>query len=647
MVKIHIGEVQGKGSMCLIAGSIHPKTGKEYKVINDIEIVKLPNSSYEFLRDNYNKKNSSRTFIVKAPKWDIEVSEISKQLNIENIINLFNFKPYKDGEVFGSNPWHGSTTGQNCFINIPKKMLHCFRHNCGYDSLGILALNEGLIQCGEKLRGENFWKTINIAKEKYGVKIFEKKNESTNYESLGDLMEVVLTKLATGQRRVATELMCIHIEATEYIYVTRDDLKTEFWIYKDGVYIPHGKTYIREVCRKVLGDAFTAHLANEVINKIEVDNFIDAKEFFNSEPVEEIPIKNGILNVMTKEIKPFTPKKIFFNKIPITYEVTKNCPSIEQFFKDVIKNDSDIPILYEIFGYCLLKDYRIQKAIMLNGAGANGKSRFLELIKRFLGPENCINIPVQEFEKDDFAISQLHGKLANISGDLSPEALEHTGNFKMLVTGDPVSANRKFLSRLTFSNYSKQIYSANQLPKTYDLTPAFFRRWILLDFLFTFLPPKDYNQLNAKDREEKIGEKIKYRLADPIIIEKIISEDELSGLLNKALDGLKRLLDNKEFSYSQSIEEIKKLWIRKSDSFQAFCMDCIEQDSLEMVTKEKLRQEYTEYCRKHKLMPAGDKAIKETLTMIYGVVEDRNMSHGLYINVWKGIKLKVDSEVAK
>src|SRR3989344_2502559 len=101
MVKIHIGEVQGKGSMCLIAGSIHPKTGKEYKVINDIEIVKLPNSSYEFLRDNYNKKNSSRTFVVKAPKWDIEVSEISKQLNIENIINLFNFKPYKDGEVFG------------------------------------------------------------------------------------------------------------------------------------------------------------------------------------------------------------------------------------------------------------------------------------------------------------------------------------------------------------------------------------------------------------------------------------------------------------------------------------------------------------------------------------------------------------------
>jgi putative DNA primase/helicase len=641
--KIHLGEIQGKGSQCVIAGSIHPKTNKEYKVLNDLPIAKLPVASYDAIKNLYDKKKGSRTFIVKASNWDIDVSEIGKQLRIESLMNLSEFKPYKDGEVFGPNPWHGSTTGQNTFVNLNKNLLRCFRHNCGYDSLGVLALNEGLIECGEKLRGDKFLKAVKIAEEKYGIKTSSNKRKKIKkYDEIGDLRDAVLANLVKD-RRFATELICIHIESNEHIYVTRDDQKTEFWIYKDGIYVPHGKTYIRELCREILKEAYTAQLANEVINKVEADRFVDAKEFFNSEVIEEIPVQNGVLNVITKELKPFSPEKIFFNKLPITYDPTKNCPNVDKFFTDIIKNDSDIPILYEIFGYCLLKDYRIQKSIMLNGSGANGKSRFLELLKRFLGPENCVSIPLQEFEKDDFSISQLHGKLANISSDLSSEALKYTGNFKTITGGDPISANRKFLSRLTFTNYSKQLYSANQLPRVYEIDPAFFRRWILLDFVFMFMPTGEYNKLSVAEKEEKIENKPKYRIADPTIIDKIVSEDELSGLLNKALDGLKVMLEKKEFSYSKSIEEIKLLWIRKSDSFQAFCMDCVTQDSLGFTKKEDLRQYYSEYCRKHKLNSLGDKAIKETLTRLYGVVEDRKvMEDRSYMNIWKGITLKED-----
>ena len=129
-------------------------------------------------------------------------------------------------------------------------------------------------------------------------------------------------------------------------------------------------------------------------------------------------------------------------------------------------------------------------------------------------------------------------------------------------------------------------------------------------------------------------------MADPIIIEKIVSDEELSGLLNKALQGLKRLLDKKDFSYSKGIEDVKNMWIRKSDSFQAFCMDWIESDSQSIISKAELRHAYSEYCTKHKITSVGDRAIKETLNRAYGAVDDRKMMQEGYITVWKGIKLK-------
>ena len=530
------------------------------------------------------------------------------------------------------------------------KLYHCCFHS---DKNPSLSLNDKrgwfkCFGCGKSgniidfvMASEHISKEEAINKLKERADIIDYKKERKSFgDDISKLRDVVLLNLAAHHTRDATELLCDYLKKQENIYTTRDDIKAEVWIYREGNYVPNGKTYIKEFCREILGEAYTPHITNEVINKVETDTYIDAKEFFNSESVDEIPVENGVLNILTRELSPFNPKKIFFNKLPIKYNPTKECPTIIKFFSDVLRNDSDIPILEELFGYCLLKDYRIQKAFMFNGSGANGKGRVLELLKRFLGPENCVNFPLQDFEKDNFAISQLHGKLANISGDLSNQALEYTGNFKMLTGGDIISANRKFLSRITFTNYSKQIYSANQLPKTHDLTPAFFRRWILIDFPFTFWPDGDYKKISEIEKQEKIGTKLKSRIADPIIIDKIVSEEELSGLLNKGLDGLKRLLENKEFSYSKGIEDVKNMWIRKSDSFQAFCMDCVIADPLRMISKAELRHEYTNYCNKHKLSPMGDRSIKDTLTQEYGVVDDRKVMDEGYMMVWKGITLK-------
>ena len=135
------------------------------------------------------------------------------------------------------------------------------------------------------------------------------------------------------------------------------------------------------------------------------------------------------------------------------------------------------------------------------------------------------------------------------------------------------------------------------------------------------------------------------KLADPSIIDKITTDEELSGLLNLALDGLARLQKNKGFSYSKGTSEVKDMWIRKSDSFTAFCMDHLEEDTTGHIEKKILRRYFYNFCKKHKLKGVSDKSIKVTLESMFGVSEKRTMDEFKDWGwAWLGIKYVENKE---
>ncbi len=169
---IHVGEIQGPGAQCVGPSSIHPLTKKEYKIVSDIPVSKLETTIVKYIKDNY----SSRIFKVQSPKWEqYRTTNISEQLNIMSLIDTTKFK--KHGiEVYGEHPIHGSTTGMNFFVNPIRNLWHCFRHVSGGDALAYLSMKEGICNCedfgltGKKLRGADFVNTIQVAKEKHGLK---------------------------------------------------------------------------------------------------------------------------------------------------------------------------------------------------------------------------------------------------------------------------------------------------------------------------------------------------------------------------------------------------------------------------------------------------------------------------------------------
>lgn len=493
-----------------------------------------------------------------------------------------------------------------------------------------------------KLRNEYKVKEVIIPKDKEEFEKFvenyfgEIKDKVVLSVEETELRDQVLEAIALKDRSRASEMIVSQIKKNKHLYTTRDDQKSEMWIYDEGIYIPQGRTFVKEFSRNILGRAYTSQIVNDVVGKIEADTFIDQGEFFKSDHLYELPVQNGILNIKTKKLIPFSPRKIFFVKLPVVYDQSRKCPKITKHFEAVLKDSSDAEVMFELFGYCLLKENRFEKAFMFNGFGRNGKSKTNELFKKFLGVENCASLSLPQMNDNSFDIHELFGKMVNISGDLSYQGLRETGMIKQLIGRDSVSAKRKFLRNLFFVNHSKLIFACNELPKIYDMTDGFWTKWILLDFPNKFITQSEMDKLPTNERDNK-------KIMNPNIIQEISTPDELSGLLNRALDSLAKILKQGDFSYSKGTKEIKDAWIRKSDSFLAFCIDKVEENPECKISKDELRIKYRKYLKGNKskgVRVATDRAMKYTLENEFGAYESQDFDSK--IRYWKGIKFKLE-----
>jgi len=600
----HLGELQAKGQQVVGPTSIHPN-GNSYEIIEDISISDISEELIDEYFNEFIKKEKSKEKIKENN------NEISLPVDEQEIIDKLDLKSHLDMLGFDTshNPtkcvWHEMNGAGNFSFDNSKHVWNCF--HCG--------------------RGGNI---IHLYMNFFSISKYEAKKrlrEELNTETLSFSNRVL--GLIHTNRREATELLVERILKKYKIFSTREDKYSEMWIYIEGIYVPQAKTHIEEFCRNILRESYKKAIANEVIDKIQAETYIEQEELFQNEDLNLIPVRNGIYNLATGQLEEFNSNYRFFTKINVDFDSNKECLKIKKFFKEILQSEEDVKVMQEIFGFLLYRDYSPEKAIMFNGSGRNGKSKTLDLMKRFIGADNCTNLSLEEIENNNFAISNLFNKMANLSGDLSKTVLNNTGKFKSLTGRDLMSGDRKFLPRVDFTNYAKMIFSANELPLTQDLTEAFFNRWVLIDFPYTFLSQKELNNLDEVKKN-------KCKLADMNIINEITTNDEMSGLFNWAIEGLSCLRNQGDFSKSTSIDEVRKEWLRKSSSLNGFIMDCIIEDYSGIILKKDFRKEYTLYCRKHKLRPVSDRIIKYVLTTNLGV-EDAQNTNGY---CWVGIKLK-------
>ena len=139
-----------------------------------------------------------------------------------------------------------------------------------------------------------------------------------------------------------------------------------------------------------------------------------------------------------------------------------------KFLHQALKSTNDYITAIELFGYCLYKTAKFEKALLCIGEGDNGKGTFLKLFERFVGLKNASHVSLQDMNSDRFSIANLYGKLVNTFGDLPADKLKATGNFKMLVSGDIIRAQNKHADPFYFANHALLVFSANAIPQSDD-----------------------------------------------------------------------------------------------------------------------------------------------------------------------------------
>jgi hypothetical protein len=154
------------------------------------------------------------------------------------------------------------------------------------------------------------------------------------------------------------------------------------------------------------------------------------------------------------------------------------------------------------------------------------------------------------------------------------------------------------------------------VPEAYDDSDAFFRRWLIIVFPNQFINEK----------------------ADPYILQKLTTPEELSGLLNLVLPALKRLLEKGQFSYSKTTEEIREDYIRKSSPIAAFVMDCLEVDSDAFIIKQDLYNAFAAYCRERKIPCVTKDTFFKNLPQHIPVIDHRPKINGIRVVTFKGIR---------
>lgn len=338
--------------------------------------------------------------------------------------------------------------------------------------------------------------------------------------------------------------------------------------FEAGTYRP-GEELLKAQIIGELGDDWTRSRRDETIAHLR-DH---APALDECPPLDRINVLNGILHLADRTLHPHDPKLLSPVQIPVAYDPEAECPRTDAFLESVLPNAPERELVIEYDGLLLTPDMSYQKAAMFAGSGSNGKSVKIAHTEALIGPDNCSAVPLHQIG-DRFSAASLRGKLVNSCADLDARAIKSAATFKAITGGDAIQAERKYHDAITFRPYTRLLFSANEAPPTADGSLAFFRRWLIVPFEQRF---------DGKSRDRNL-------------LEKITTPEELSGYLNRALDGLDRLRARGGFASTKATDAALDRFRTDADTALGFIEETCEIVTEGRIARPELYARYREWC---------------------------------------------------
>lgn len=320
-----------------------------------------------------------------------------------------------------------------------------------------------------------------------------------------------------------------------------------FWVYADGVWRPDETGLeVRRRTVRLLGERYRPSHARTVLEVIST-----VCESFTVAPASSvINFGNGMLRWRGDPdpvLVEHHPEFMSTVRLPLDWDPRATCPLFDAFLESAVPPD-DIDRAWEVLGYLLMSGNPLQRMFMLTGTGGNGKGVYLNVVRALLGDQNTAAEPLVDLSENRFSAAELHGKLANICGDIDSTYIQKTARIKELCGDDRMKGERKNERQFYFKFWGKAIFSANAVPASSDSSRGWTRRWEVVPFPYT--PTK----------------------VDPTISERIVAS-ELPGIAMRAVHALRTMMNVGEFARGESADAAHSEFAEKSNRLLRWIAD--------------------------------------------------------------------------
>jgi len=328
-----------------------------------------------------------------------------------------------------------------------------------------------------------------------------------------------------------------------------------------------------------------------------------------------VNLQNGTFQISTNgnKLRPFKQSDFLTYQLPFEYNEHSHSPIFQSYLDRVLPDKDCQKVLAEYVGYVFIKNgnetLKEEKALILYGSGANGKSVFFEIVNALLGEENICNYSLQSLtDQSGYYRAKISNKLVNYATEINGKL--ESSIFKQLVSGEPVEARLPYGEPFSIKQYAKLIFNCNELPRDVEQTHAFFRRFLIIPFDVTIPDDEQDKHLHTK-----------------------IIDKELSGVFNWVLSGLERLLKQKKFTSCEASHNALNLYKKQSDSVKMFISEreYVKSRTSTQLIKH-LYDDYKSFCMEDGFKPVNKTNFKKRLEASNIEVKRINVGNVAYLS---------------
>lgn len=342
----------------------------------------------------------------------------------------------------------------------------------------------------------------------------------------------------------------------------------------DGIYTQNTTLIKRYI--SYVEQTLTEKQAEDVIYKI--INLSEIHERTNSRYL--IPVKNGVFNLETKQLEPFSPNYVFTSKIATNYNENAKLPiydgwNVEDWLKGLSNEEEELEmLLWQVISASMNGNFTRKQSIWLYGQGNTGKGSYQSLISNLVGNKNVATLKINQFS-ERFSLPMLEGKVCCIGDDVPAHVyIDDSSNFNSVVTGDNLRVEQKNKPAYSTNFNMTIIQSTNGLPKIHNKTEGTYRRFLIVQFQQSF--NKENDNWSIKNDYLKRNDVLEY-------------------VLYKAIQ-----LDFEKFITPESSEQLMENYKIENDPIRDFKVSIFDEFTSTRIPVYLLYQYYLDFCDENK-----------------------------------------------